>query len=219
MESQFRVAVIAGSTGLVGAELLTMLLESEKYDKVYSLVRKPTGKQNPKLTELLVDFDELKNSLSSITVVNDVYCCLGTTMKVARSKEAFRKVEFLYPLFLAEWAVEKKANQFLMISAMGANPKSSIYYNRIKGEIENEISALPISSIAFFRPSLLFGYRKEKRIGEKIAVTIFKALSFLFVGLLKNYKGIEASQVAKAMIERAFKQKTGKEIILSGQML
>ena len=219
MERQFRVAVIAGSTGLVGAELLTMLLESEKYDKVYSLVRKPTGKQNPKLTELLVDFDELKNALSSITVVNDIYCCLGTTMKVARSKEAFRKVEFLYPLFLAEWAVEKKANQFLMISAMGANPKSSIYYNRIKGEIENEISTLPISSIIFFRPSLLFGYRKEKRIGEKIAVTIFKALSFLFVGLLKNYKGIEASQVAKAMIERAFKQKTGKEIILSGQML
>ena len=219
MESQFRVAVIAGSTGLVGAELLTMLLESEKYDKVYSLVRKPTGKQNPKLTELLVDFDELKNTLSSITVVNDVYCCLGTTMKVARSKEAFRKVEFLYPLFLAEWAVEKKANQFLMISAMGANPNSSIYYNRIKGEIENEISALSLSSITFFRPSLLLGYRKEKRIGEKMAVTIFKALSFLFVGLLKNYKGIEASQVAKAMIERAFKQKTGKEIILSGQML
>ena len=219
MESQFRVAVIAGSTGLVGAELLTMLLESEKYDKVYSLVRKPTGKQNPKLTELLVDFDELKNSLSSITVVNDVYCCLGTTMKVARSKEAFRKVEFLYPLFLAEWAVEKKANQFLMISAMGANPNSSIYYNRIKGEIENEISALSLSSITFFRPSLLLGYRKEKRIGEKMAVTIFKVLSFLFVGLLKNYKGIEASQVAKAMIERAFKQKTGKEIILSGQML
>ena len=219
MESQFRVAVIAGSTGLVGAELLTMLLESEKYDKVYSLVRKPTGKQNPKLTELLVDFDELKNALSSITEVNDVFCCLGTTMKVARSKEAFRKVEFLYPLFLAEWAVEKKANQFLMISAMGANPNSSIYYNRIKGEIENEISALSLSSITFFRPSLLLGYRKEKRIGEKMAVTIFKALSFLFVGLLKNYKGIEASQVAKAMIERAFKQKTGKEIILSGQML
>ena len=219
MESQFRVAVIAGSTGLVGAELLTMLLESEKYDKVYSLVRKPTGKQNPKLTELLVDFDELKNALSSITEVNDVFCCLGTTMKVAKSKEAFRKVEFLYPLFLAEWAVEKKANQFLMISAMGANPNSSIYYNRIKGEIENEISALSLSSITFFRPSLLLGYRKEKRIGEKMAVTIFKALSFLFVGLLKNYKGIEASQVAKAMIERAFKQKTGKEIILSGQML
>ena len=207
MESQFRVAVIAGSTGLVGAELLTMLLESEKYDKVYSLVRKPTGKQNPKLTELLVDFDELKNALSSITEVNDVFCCLGTTMKVAKSKEAFRKVEFLYPLFLAEWAVEKKANQFLMISAMGANPNSSIYYNRIKGEIENEISALSLSSITFFRPSLLLGYRKEKRIGEKMAVTIFKALSFLFVGLLKNYKGIEASQVAKAMIERAFKQK------------
>lgn len=219
MEGQSNVAVIAGSTGLVGAQLLDMLLESKKYDKVYSLVRKPTGKQNPKLTELLVDFDELKNTLSSITDVNDVYCCLGTTMKVAGSKMAFRKVDFLYPLFLAEWAVEKKANQFLMISAMGANPHSSIYYNRIKGEIENEVSALPITSVAFFRPSLLLGNRKEKRIGEKIGIAIFKTLSFLFVGLLKNYKGIEATKVAKAMIDHASKQKTGKEIILSGQML
>lgn len=219
MENQNKVAVIAGSTGLVGSELIAMLLESENYKKIYSLVRKSTGRKNSKLTEVVVNYDELKNSLSTITEVNDVYCCLGTTMKVAGSKEAFRKVDFLYPLFLAEWAAEKKADQFLMVSAMGANPNSSIFYNRVKGETEDEITAMKIPSVSFFRPSLLIGNRKEKRTGEKIGITVFKALSFLFVGPLKNYKGIEASKVAKSMIEHSKKQKTGKEIILSGQML
>lgn len=219
MENQNKVAVIAGSTGLVGSELIAMLLESENYKKIYSLVRKSTGRKNSKLTEVVVNYDELKNSLSTITEVNDIYCCLGTTMKVAGSKEAFRKVDFLYPLFLAEWAAEKKADQFLMVSAMGANPNSSIFYNRVKGETEDEITAMKIPSVSFFRPSLLIGNRKEKRTGEKIGITVFKALSFLFVGPLKNYKGIEASKVAKSMIEHSKKQKTGKEIILSGQML
>jgi uncharacterized protein YbjT (DUF2867 family) len=213
-----KTAVIAGSTGLVGKELLQLLLNDSDYTRVYSIVRKPTAHADRKLTEIVISYDQLPYALAEIKSADDVFCCLGTTMKVAGSKEAFRKVDYEYPLALASWAKQIKARHFLMISAMGADPASSIFYNKVKGEAERDIALNSIPAITFFRPSLLLGDRKENRPGEKIGIVVAKALSFAFVGPLKNYKGIEVTKVAAAMLAAARQEKTGKEIILSGQM-
>ncbi len=214
-----RIAVIAGSTGLVGHELLQLLQNDSTYDKVYCLVRKSSNLKHPRVAELVIDFDRIPESLSEIKSVDDIYCCLGTTIKtVGGSKEAFYKVDHDYPLALAKWGESIGAKMLLVVSAMGANSDSSIFYNKTKGEMENDISKLNIPSITFFRPSLLIGNRKENRPGEKIGIAIFKALSFLFVGPLKNYKGIHVTKVAEAIIVASKKQNVGVEAILSGQM-
>ena len=214
-----RIAVIAGSTGLVGHELLQLLQNDSTYDKVYCLVRKSSNLKHPRVAELVIDFDRIPESLSEIKSVDDIYCCLGTTIKtVGGSKEAFRKVDHDYPLALAKWGESMNAKKMLVVSAMGADANSSIFYNKTKGEMENDISKLKIESITFFRPSLLIGDRKENRPGEKIGIAIAKALSFLFIGLLKNYKGIHVKKVAAAMLIASRKQSRGVEVILSGQM-
>lgn len=213
-----KIAIIAGSTGLVGKELLQLLLSNSDYSHVYSIVRKPTDRSDRKLTEIVISYDQLPYALAEIKSADDVFCCLGTTMKVAGSKEAFRKVDYDYPLALANWAKQIKARHFLMISAMGADPASPIFYNKVKGEAERDIALNSIPAITFFRPSLLLGDRTENRPGEKIGIAVAKALSFAFIGPLKNYKGIEVTKVAAAMMKAAGQENTGKEIILSGQM-
>lgn len=217
MNSIKRSALIAGSSGLIGAELLQLLLNDGVYSKVYSLVRKNTGIRHPKLEEILVNFDALDASLGSIKA-DDVFCCLGTTMKKAGSEAAFRKVDYDYPLALAHWAKVSGSNGFYLVSAMGASDKSSIFYNKVKGELERDITSLGISSTAFFRPSLLLGNRIENRPGEKAAIIFAKAVGFLFVGPLKNYKAIHVTKVAKAMIESAKSPLNGIRIVLSGEM-
>jgi uncharacterized protein YbjT (DUF2867 family) len=139
-------------------------------------------------------------------------------MKKAGSESAFRKVDYDYPLTLAKWTKSSGASGFYLVSAMGASAGSSIFYNRVKGELERDITSLGIGSTAFFRPSLLLGNRIENRPGEKAAIVFAKAIGFLFVGPLKNYKGIHVSKVAKAMIESAKAPKIGVRIVLSGEM-
>ncbi len=213
-----KIAVVAGSTGLIGREVLRILLENSSYEKVYSLVRKPGNYSNPKLEELVIDYDQLPYALAEIKSADEVYCCLGTTMKVAGSKEAFRKVDYEYPLALASWAHQLKVHHFLIVSAMGASTSSGIFYNKTKGEVERDISLLEIPAISIFRPSLLIGDRTENRPGEKIGIAVAKALSFLFVGPLKDYKGIPVTKVAEAMVRVANTQSTGKRVVLSGEM-
>lgn len=213
-----KTALIAGASGLTGTELLTLLLKSDHYSKVYSLVRRKSGFSNDKLIEVLTDFSDLEKDLSSISTIDDVYCCLGTTMKKAGSKEAFRKVDHDIPVQLAAWAQKKKAGQFLCISAMGANEKSVVFYNKVKGETEKDISALNIPSVTFFRPSLLLGDRKESRPGEKAGIILFKLIKPLFSGPLLNYRGIEVTKVAKAIFDQAQKNERGVRVVLSGEM-
>jgi uncharacterized protein YbjT (DUF2867 family) len=211
-----KTAFIAGGTGLTGSELLKILLQDAKYGLVYSAVRTPSGIVHPKLKELIINFDDIPYSLSEIKSVDDVFCCLGTTIKNAGTREKFRKVDYEYPLAIANWAREIKASHFLCITAMGANEKSNIYYNKVKGETERDISLIDIPAITFFRPSLLLGDRKEKRVGEKVAIIAGKAISFLMTGPLENYKPIEAKDVAKAMVIAAHSQRSDKLVIKSG---
>ena len=169
-----KTALIAGSTGLTGRLLLRKFLVDQAYKKVFSIVRTKTDEKNPKLVELIIDFNQFPFSLQDIKQVDDIFCCLGTTMKKAGSKDEFRKVDYEYPFKLATWGREIHAKHFLCISAMGANPSSGLYYNKVKGEMERDISLIDLPATTFFRPSLLLGERVENRVGERIAVSVMK---------------------------------------------
>jgi uncharacterized protein YbjT (DUF2867 family) len=203
-----RTALIVGATGLIGKCCLYELLENTSYTKVIALVRKPLAIKHHQLQQFMVNFDEL-DTLTNELVADDVFCCLGTTIKVAGSQENFRKVDLEYPLTVAELTLHNGATQFLLVSAMGANAQSSIFYNRVKGEVEERIGALGFRSFHIFQPSLLLGARKEFRLGEIIVKAVMKGLSFLFIGPIKKYKAIPGATVAKAMVTIALQQKEG----------
>ena len=132
-----------------------------------------------------------------------MFCCLGTTIKIAKTKAAFYKVDFTYVYESAKLAAANGVNNFLLVSAIGANSKSLVYYSRVKGEIEDAVKKMPFQSVQIFQPSLLLGPRKTKRLGEQFGETALNLVSGLLIGSLKKYKGIQASDVALAMIARA----------------
>jgi uncharacterized protein YbjT (DUF2867 family) len=193
-----KTAWLVGATGLIGSDLLKLLSEDSYYERVVVITRK--GMEVPEKCEnVIVNFDRLEDYLEDIAV-DDVFCCLGTTIRVAKSKEAFRKVDFEYPLSLAKIAKRKGASNYLLVSALGANSNSSVFYNRVKGEIENAIAQLGYTGFHVFRPSLLLGKRKEYRSGEEAAKVFFKWFGFLVPA---RYKAIESNKVAKAMLHFA----------------
>ncbi|GAB3259807.1 oxidoreductase [Larkinella harenae] len=207
-----KTALIVGATGLVGSALTHRLVESTAYEKVKVLVRQSLGWQHPRLQEIQYDFDH-PNSL--LVQADDVFCCLGTTMKKAGSREAFQKVDYQYPLDVAKRALVNGARQFLLVSSMGANPDSSFFYNRVKGELERDITALQYPAFLVFRPSLLLGDRKEFRWGERIGEGLIKVFNPLIPA---KYKGIRAESVANAMCKKAQAELSGKHIFESDQL-
>ena len=203
-----RTALIAGSTGLVGTELARLIDSDGYYEEIFLLVRHVTDRKFIRAKELVVDFEKLELSLSGIRA-DDVYCCLGTTMQKAGSKEAFYRVDYTYPLRLAEIVYRNGTEQFLIVTALGANSKSLIFYSRVKGEIEDALKKLGFPSFVVLRPSLLLGARKEKRKGEDIARKVYKYLDKIFKGPLKKYAGIEARVVAGTMLKIARQRQPG----------
>ena len=206
------VAILAGTTGLVGSQLLDMLLENPSYDRVIALSRKPVLVKHSKLHNLVVDFDRLEDQAEQLRA-DDVYCCLGTTIREAGSKEAFRKVDFEYPLSLAQIAHRQGATQYLLVTAMGSDKDSSIFYNRVKGEIETAVGHVGFASLHIFQPSMLMGLRKERRVGETAGKVVMTALGFM---IPKKYKAIESAKVARAMVSIALKRMTGIHVHHSG---
>lgn len=213
-----KTALIVGATGLIGNELVRILLQSEDYKEVIVVCRRTLHMSNPKLTEVLVDFEELADNTDSL-IADDVFCCLGTTMKKAKSKEAMYKVDVEYPLTIANLAHANGAKQFLVISAMNANPDSVFSYSKMKGELEQKLTRIPYESTAILRPSLLLGKRPDFRLGERAAGVIANAIPFIFVGPLKKYEAIEAEDVALAMNNIAQLNKQGVTIYRSEQLL
>jgi uncharacterized protein YbjT (DUF2867 family) len=213
-----KTALLAGATGLIGNEVLQLLMNDDTYTSVVLVTRKPLSISHPKAKNIVIDFDKLHELSLHVQHVDDVFCCLGTTMATAGSKEAFYKVDFTYCYELAKVSLLMNAKQFLIVSAMGANLKSSIYYNRVKGEIENKLKELSFESLKILQPSMLLGNRKERRPGELGAKRLFKALAFIFVGSLKKYKAIEASDVAKAMLSIAKMNVKGIESFQSDRL-
>lgn len=194
MASEKRTALVIGGTGLVGREVVTQLLTSEKYNQVKVLVRKSLDISHPKFVSIPFDFNHPD---ASLLIADDIFCCLGTTLKKAGSKEAFYQVDYTYPFEIAKIALSNGAKRFAIITSMGADSKSMFYYNRVKGEIEDSLKQLGYEALLIFRPSLLLGNRAESRFGEKIG----KRFSLFFKSIIPTkYRAIEAQKVAKAMV-------------------
>jgi uncharacterized protein YbjT (DUF2867 family) len=212
-----KTALIIGSTGLIGSQLLDNLLESEAYDKVITFERRDSERTHPKLTQHIIDFDK-PESYQDLVVGDDFFCTIGTTIKKAGSKEAFRKVDFDYPQKFASFAVKNNVKQFLIISSLGADKASGNFYLKTKGEIEDFLKLSTFESIAVVRPSLLLGDRNEFRLAEKTAAVFMKIFSFLFIGSIKKYKPIESETVAKALFRIAQKNKKGFTLYESDEL-
>jgi uncharacterized protein YbjT (DUF2867 family) len=215
--TETKTALLVGASGLVGGHCLQLLLEDQVYTGVTALVRKPLALVHEKLAQHVVNFDDLE-TFSEFLHSDDVYCCLGTTIKKAGSQEAFRKVDFEYPMKLAAFAEHCGANQFLIVSSLGADPHSRIFYNRVKGEVEEAIRKVPFTAIHVFRPSLLLGERKEHRPGEKASAVVMAALRPAMIGPLVKYRAIQARDVAKAMVRVAQMGLQGVNIFESQQI-
>ncbi len=210
-------ALIAGASGLVGSELLRQLLGNDEYEKVVVLVRKPLELTHPKLLQVQTDYSRIE-ALAPPVPIHTLFCALGTTIKKAGSQAAFRKVDHDYVTGLGNFCEKNRVGMLLVVSAMGADSGSRVFYNRVKGEMEAALQPLSIPSIAIFRPSLLLGKRSEFRLGEKVAQAIMGALGFIFIGGLVKYKPISAAKVARAMIAKAEMPVFGFQIIDSGEM-
>jgi len=201
-------ALVIGSTGLVGNELIQLLLADSNY-AVTALVRQPMPITHNQLTQVVFDFEKPDKS---VVFSDEIYCCLGTTIKVAGSKAAFYKVDFEYVLSIAQIALHNGASKFALVSSMGASKDSAIFYNKTKGAIEAAVTAVGYKSLFILRPSVLLGNRKEFRLGEKIGKVFMSAISF---ALPKKYRPIQAWQVAKAMIACMSSDKSGVQILES----
>ncbi len=206
--SGMKIALLAGGTGLIGSQLLNLLVEDERYTKVKCLTRNKLPIQHEKIEIIQTDGSNLNQIVDSLSA-DDVYCCLGTTIKKARTKEAFRKIDFEYPLHLADLTKSGGASQFLLVSALGADAGSSVFYNKVKGEVEAAIDAIGFATFHIFRPSLLLGPRSEERSGEDAAKIFFRLFGFI---IPEKYKAIESLKVAKAMIQLAGKNVPGKHV-------
>ncbi len=203
-----RSALLLGATGLVGSHCLRLLLEDPAYARVRVLGRRPPPQRHPKLDAHQVDFERLDGH-PELFEVDDVFCCLGTTMARAGSETAFRRVDHDYPVQAAQLAVARGAEQYLLVSAVGADPQSRIFYNRVKGEAEAAVKRLPYRAVWVLRPSLLIGERSEFRVGEKLASAVSRPLAPLLVGRFRRYRPILAADVARAMIVLAHEYGTG----------
>lgn len=193
-----RTALILGATGLTGGFLLTELIRSGAYTRIIVPARRHISINNPLLDQVVTDFNNLE-AVKHRLKADDVYCCLGTTIAVAKTKEAFRFVDYELPLAFAKIALENGAKSFNLMSSIGANANTSNFYLKTKGEVERDIAALPFERVSIFRPGMLLGPRKESRQGESIAKVVMGGLGFMWKGPLKKYKPIESETVAKAM--------------------
>jgi uncharacterized protein YbjT (DUF2867 family) len=210
-------AIIVGATGLIGRNLLEIVLDRGGYDQVLILVREELHITHKKLHQLKVDFNDLNKYTDAISG-DAFFCCLGTTKKKTPDKNEYRKIDHDYPVQLAQIAKENSIRQYHFVSAGGANIKSPIFYSRLKGETENDLIAVGLEGLHIYRPSLLTGYRKEHRSGEKIAASVFKLLNPLFSGSLKKYRSIEARTVAKAMFRQSLQNEPGVHIYESDKI-
>ncbi len=207
-----RSCLILGASGLVGGHLLRFVLDDPEYTNVVVLGRRSLGIESSKLVEVVVDFDR-PETYRAHAAVDDVFSCLGTTIKKAGSQEAFRKVDYEYPLAIARAASEARARQYLIVTAVGADSKSRVFYNRAKGEVEDALRSVAFpDGLKIFHPSLLLGDRDESRSGERVASVVMKATSGLFMGGLKRYRAIDASQVARAMWKAARTEPSGERV-------
>lgn len=203
-----KIAIVAGSTGLVGAQLLKKLLADPNYAKVITVVRKATGNTHPILQEEIVDFDKIEN-YAHLFKGDVFFSCLGSTKAKTPDKKQYYKIDHDYPLAMANLALTNGVGQCHVISAIGAKAGAANFYLNMKGEIEQQLASLGFDSVHIYRPSLLTGQRKEQRILEKIAIGLFKMIDPLLIGKARKYRSIDVADVAKAMLNQSLKNFAG----------
>lgn len=206
-------ACIIGASGLVGQSLTKQLAESDMYEKVIILVRNPLKIEHQKIEQKIIDYENLKNLQLG---ADHIFCCLGTTIKKAGSKEAFKQVDYEYPLAIAKLAAQEKSELFAIVTAMGASKNSTFFYNQVKGEVENDLGLLNIPFIGIFRPSMLLGERKEQRLAEQIGKVFMRLIDFITPA---KYKAIHVDHVAEAMLKYAANPLEGITVVENDAML
>jgi uncharacterized protein YbjT (DUF2867 family) len=203
-------ALILGATGLVGRALLKQALAADRYERIHVLSRRELDLAHPKLQVHLVDFDHLEQYEEPFRV-DDIFCCLGTTIATAGSQEAFRKVDFEYVVEAARLGRKHGATHYLVVSSMGADANSLVFYSRVKGEMEQALQQLGYPKLSILRPSFLLGDRQESRMGERIGIKVMGLINRL--GLLRAYQGVSDAQVAATMLERARQENLAAVIV------
>jgi uncharacterized protein YbjT (DUF2867 family) len=205
-----RHALLLGATGLVGREILRLLLGDAAVERVTVIARRPTGNAHTKLDERILDLGEMQQHPDAFAA-DAIFCALGTTIKTAGSQDRFRVVDYDYPLMAARLGKQQGAQHYLLVSALGANAGSRVFYNRVKGEVERDLLALNYPRTTIARPSLLLGEREEFRLGERV----FERLGWL---VPPAYKPIHARDVAAALVGASHAQESGVQILESRAM-
>lgn len=213
-----RVALVAGATGLVGREILAALLADEHWHHIHCVGRRAPALQHPRLTSHTVDLRHLP-ALPALPAVDDAFIALGTTIKAAGSQQAFRALDHDAVLAVAQAARAAGATRLGLVSAMGADAGSRIFYNRVKGDVEAAVSTLGFETLVIARPSLLAGDRaalgQPARAGERIGLLLSAVLRPLIPA---DYRVIQARDVARALVAAVARGEAGQRILLSGQM-
>ena len=205
--SQSRSVLLVGATGLVGSEVLKGLEADPSVTRIAILGRRPAPSASPRIMTHVVDFDDL-DAVADLFSVDQIFCALGTTMKQAGSKDAFRRVDLEYPLRIAKLGLAHGARHFLLVSALGANVDSRIFYNQVKGALEEALRTMGYRSVTIVRPSLLLGKRKEFRLFERIGMAVGEIIP-------GRYRPVRARDVAGALVTAAREDAPGLQIIES----
>ncbi len=210
-----RAALLAGATGFVGANVLDGLLSAPSCERVIALGRRALDRTDPKLTVQVVDFESLAEETGSLPFgqIDDVYLCLGTTLKAAGSKERFRRVDQDYTVAIARRARHSGATRVGLVSSVGADANAASFYLRVKGETERDVRALGYETLVIARPSFLVGERSEQRPGERIATVLTGVVSPVLLGSFRRYRPVDAREVAATLIRSVAEGRAGERIL------
>ena len=212
-----KTAIILGATGLTGNHILHKLIEDKNYETIKLFSRSKIDGLPKKVKQFIGDILDLAQFKANFTA-DEVYCCIGTTAKKTPDKTLYKKIDYGIPVAAAKLSKENNIATFLVVSAMGANAKSTVFYNKTKGEMERDVLKQNIINTFILRPSLIGGERKESRILEKIGLVVIKIIQPLFIGKLKEYKIIDAENIAQAMINLANTRNNAGVIITSNDI-
>ena len=211
MDLPEKTAIVLGATGLTGGILLMELLEDPRYGKVLVFSRSPLEVDHLKLEVHLGDLLSLSDFKSDFKA-DEVFCCIGTTRAKTPDKERYRAIDFGIPVSAARLCKENNIGTYLVISSLGADPGSSVFYSKVKGEMEEAVLQCDIGRTCILQPSLIGGQRDEKRQGEQLARKLFAFLDFMLIGPLKKYRSIPPEDIARAMIWLANNEYAGERI-------
>lgn len=199
MDTKLKSAIILGATGLTGGLLLQLLLKDKRYGKIKLFSRSSVGVANAKIEEHLGDITDLETFKNNFNA-DEVFCCIGTTKAKTPDKELYKKIDFGIPVKAAQLCKENGVDSLIVISALGANSKSNIFYNRTKGEMEDAVIKFQIPKTHILQPSLISGKREERRVGELIFKQLMKVANLVLAGPLKKFKSIHPGDIAKTMV-------------------